>query len=230
MGMLHCCYCWKMWTFDYLPIDDLFMVVHTWGLRICYCRSPGQECHIKSGNDNDQQVSSLADFYQLSSRSNLQPAEGSVSTWICTSRIVSPSQPTSSKPFCRFWPRKCKLRKPKMRKYQFLLWCSNSYFPTCTSEGKGMLSNFVWCCLACLRNVRKPRAVLPDFASCAPSSFLALWCANMSKFGTVKCIKIIQNVTFFLAFSTNFCPIFIVTYLVTPLRQILHFPLLQNIW
>ena len=62
---------------------------------------------------------------------------------------------------------------------------------------KAMLSNFVRCCLACLRNVRKPRAVLPDFASCAPSSFLALWCANMSKFGTVKCMKIIQNVTFF---------------------------------
>ena len=31
MGMLHCCYCWKMWTFDYLPIDDLF-IVHVHGV------------------------------------------------------------------------------------------------------------------------------------------------------------------------------------------------------
>ena len=62
------------------------------------------------------------DFYQLSSRSNLQPAEGSVSTWILVESSPPANQP-SSKPFCRFWPRKCKLRKPKMRKYQFLLWC-----------------------------------------------------------------------------------------------------------
>lgn len=122
------------------------------------------------------------DFYQLSSRSNLQPAEGSVSTWICTSRIVSPSQPTSSKPFCRFWPRKCKLRKPKMRKYQFLLCCSNSYFPTCTSEGKGMLSNFVWCCLACLRNVRKPRRRWQARRFCKLCFFFFFSCPLMRKY------------------------------------------------
>ena len=38
-----------------------------------------------------------------------------------------------------------------------------------------MLSNFVWCCLACLRNVRKPGGTVRQariFASCASSSLL----------------------------------------------------------
>ena len=67
------------------------------------------QCHIKSASDNDQQVSSLADFYQLSSRSNLR-----ISVNLNASRIFSPTNHSSSKPFCRLWPRKCKSRKPKM--------------------------------------------------------------------------------------------------------------------
>ena len=69
-----------------------------------------------------------------------------------------------------------------MRIYQFLLWCSNSYFPTCTSEGKGMLSNFVWCCLACLRNVRKPRRRWQARRFCKLCFFFFFSCPLMRKY------------------------------------------------